>query len=245
MRRTAANDNNLKTVPTIVSVDEEGPLIDLGRKYFEDPGCKTWKMYRLYEPYLLPHREGKVRMLELGVHTGASLMVWHEFFKDAVIAGLDLLPLQRDLPEGVRFYQGGQEDLGLLTRISEEMAPEGWDIIIDDASHLASPTRASFWHLFTNHLRPGGLYFIEDWGTGYWDDWEDGSSYQERESEEPHRYLSHDHGMVGFVKQLVDEAGRNAIHKTSGLPSERRTMFDHMCITPGFVVVQKKLLGWD
>ncbi|OPX67316.1 MAG: hypothetical protein A4E30_00034 [Methanomassiliicoccales archaeon PtaB.Bin215] len=245
MRRTAANDNNLKTVPTIVSIDEEGPLIDLGRKYFEDPGCKTWKMYRLYEPYLLPHRERKVRVLELGVHTGASLMVWHEFFRDATIAGLDLQPLQRDLPDGVRFYQGGQEDLGLLTRISEEMAPEGWDIIIDDASHLASPTRASFWHLFTNHLRPGGLYFIEDWGTGYWDDWEDGSSYQERGSEDPRRYLSHDHGMVGFVKQLVDEAGRNAIHKTSALPSERRTMFDHMCITPGFVVVKKKRLGWD
>jgi len=91
----------------------------------------------------------------------------------------------------------------------------------------------------------GGLYFIEDWGTGYWDNWEDGSSYQERVSEDPKRCLSHDHGMVGFIKQLVDETGRNAIHRTSDLPSERRTMFNHMCINPGFVMVQKKRLGWD
>ncbi len=114
---------------------------------------------------------------------------------------------------------------------------------IDDTSHAGSLTKASFWHLFVNHLKPGGLYFIEDWGTGYWDDWEDGKSYQELASEDPHRFPGHDHGMVGFVKQLVDESGRNAIHRTSALPSERRTMFDHMVLTPGFVMMQKKKLG--
>lgn len=67
-------------------------------------------MYRLYEPHLLPYRDQKVTVLEPGVHTGASLIVLYEFFKDASIAGLDLLPLRRDLPEGVRFHQGSQDD---------------------------------------------------------------------------------------------------------------------------------------
>lgn len=37
--------------------------------------------------------------------------------------------------------------------------------------------RASFWHLFDNQLKSGGMYVIEDWGTGYWDKWLDGVSY--------------------------------------------------------------------
>ena len=225
---------------------EEGPiesLVDLGKRYYEDPGCKTWKMYRFYEPYLLPLRKDKINILELGVHTGCSLMMWNEYFPHATIAGLDLVPVKRELPPRVHFHCGGQDDLDLLTEISHRHAPEGWDIIIDDASHIGSLTKTSFWHLFRNHLKAGGLYFIEDWGTGFWDDWVDGKIYQEDIPDEPNRFPSHDHGMVGFVKQLVDEAGRNAIHRTSDLPSERRTMFDHMVINPGFAMVQKKKPG--
>src|SRR5438309_8699047 len=54
---------------------------------------------------------------------------------------------------------------------SGETAPEGFDVIIDDCSHIGELTRISFWHLFEHHLKPGGLYVIEDWSTGYWDSW--------------------------------------------------------------------------
>lgn len=55
----------------------------------------------------------------------------------------------------------------MLTSIAQEIAPEGFDIIIDDCSHIGELTKVSFWHLFTHHLKPGGIYAIEDWGTGY------------------------------------------------------------------------------
>jgi len=41
---------------------------------------------------------------------------------------------------------------------------------------LNALTRRSFWHFFQHHLKPGGLYVIEDWGTGYWSDWPDGAA---------------------------------------------------------------------
>jgi hypothetical protein len=41
------------------------------------------------------------------------------------------------------------------------------DLVIDDASHLYDPTRASFEALFPR-LRPGGLYVIEDWAWAHW-----------------------------------------------------------------------------
>jgi spermidine synthase len=54
--------------------------------------------------------------------------------------------------------------------VARKTAPEGFDIIIDDASHFGDLTKIAFWHLFDNHLKPSGLYVIEDWGTGYWSD---------------------------------------------------------------------------
>lgn len=221
--------------------DNESTLTSIGSLYYDDPGCKTWHLYNWYEPYFTPFREKNIRLLELGVHTGCSLMVWNDFFSRAEIAGLDLIPPKRDLPPRAHFYQGSQDDLALLSKISNEIAPDGWDIIIDDASHQGSLTKSSFWHLFNNHLKPGGLYFIEDWGTGYWDDWEDGKSFKEEQPKAPNHFPSHDFGMVGVVKQLVDEAGRDAIHKTSAELPERLTKFDNMLINPGFVMIKKRL----
>lgn len=221
--------------------DKEGPLTSIGKLYYDDPGCKTWHLYNWYEPYFLPFRDKDVRLLELGVHTGCSLMVWHDFFSRAEIAGLDIRPPKRVLPPRTHFYKGSQDDLALLSNMSKEIAPEGWDIIIDDASHQGSLTKTSFWHLFINHLKPGGYYFIEDWGTGYWDDWEDGKSVQNMKPEAPNHFPSHDYGMVGVIKELVDEAGMDAIRKKSTDPASRLTMFDHMVVNPGFVMVRKRL----
>jgi hypothetical protein len=64
--------------------------------------------------------------------------------------------------------------------VARKTAPEGFDIIIDDASHFGDLTKIAFWHLFDNHLKPSRLYVIEDWGTGYWSDWTDGKTYRPR-----------------------------------------------------------------
>jgi len=46
--------------------------------------------------------------------------------------------------------------------------PEGWDIIIDDASHYPPHQIISFQNLWPK-LRPGGLYVVEDIETSYVD----------------------------------------------------------------------------
>jgi SAM-dependent methyltransferase len=136
---------------------------------------------RNYEEYFRPLLDRDVRLLELGVLKGGSLLLWRDYFERGVIAGLDLNPAQIEDPTGrIRLYQGGQQETELLDRIARECAPEGFDVIIDDCSHVGELARVSFWHLFENHLKPGGLYVIEDWGTGYWDFWPDGVSYRPR-----------------------------------------------------------------
>jgi len=207
------------------------------------------------------------------------LLLWRDHFPKGTIVGLDLNPIQLPDDTGRVFtYQGPQQDTQLLDRLARERAPEGFDIIIDDCSHIAAYTRASFWHLFDHHLKPGGLYVIEDWGTGYWGDWPDGSAYRTRRRGagfDPvlHRWTlrladlkpstdrlplvgpalrllkrallerqcrSHDAGMVGFVKELVDECGISVATDPRGSPPPRASRFRDLRVTPGQVFVTKE-----
>ena len=218
-----------------------------------------------YEEHFAPFVDKEVRLLELGIHKGGSLQLWRDYFPKGGIAGLDLMPVTLEDASGrIRTYQGLQQDTDLLDRIARETAPEGFDIIIDDCSHIGEPTRISFWHLFENHLKPGGIYAIEDWGTGYWDRWVDGRNYRpgrpslrsrllsfiERLRSGPkwrkriskrrnalQRFPSHDYGMVGFVKELIDECGTDSI--TQFESARRGSRFESMNVSPGQVVIVK------
>lgn len=140
-----------------------------------DPQYKSITYLPVYESYLGAFRDKPFTLLELGVAQGASLMMWATNFPKATIVGLDIrLPTRDNWPANVHLYQGDQTDSSLLGRIAHEHAPLGFDIIIDDASHIGDLTCLSLDCLYRTHLAHGGLYFIEDWGTGYWSDWPDG-----------------------------------------------------------------------
>jgi len=50
----------------------------------------------------------------------------------------------------------------LRSILDEDFGDADLDVVIDDASHLYTPSLATFEVLFPR-LRPGGLYFLEDW----------------------------------------------------------------------------------
>lgn len=235
---------------------------------------------RNYDEYFKPLQNSDVRLLELGVYHGGSLLLWRDYFARGLIAGLDLNPVEIDDASGrIRFYQGQQQDTELLDCIARETAPDGFDIIIDDCSHIGELTRVSFWHLFDNHLKRGGMYVIEDWGTGYWESWPDGVAYRQPPPPESsllqhrirraftrlrenrtvsrlplaakllhvakravHRrqFRSHDFGMVGFVKELIDECGMADItHPVNGNAPPRASKFREMRISTSHLFVIK------
>ncbi|MEH3138876.1 MAG: hypothetical protein PGN37_01600 [Mycobacterium kyogaense] len=213
--------------------------------------------------------ERDIALLELGVQRGGSMHLWRDLFPKGQIAGLDLnvIPVE-DTSGRIHVYQGFQQDKEVLDRIAAEVAPNGFDIVIDDASHLGEYTRDSFWHLFRHHLKPGGIYVIDDWGCAYWNEWADGhkfggsraalGDFSETPAEAPAtigyrerarrtvrgaarpvaakvpdkyrptleklymrvegaaiqtRFKSHDYGMAGFVKQLVDAVSIGSIDR--------------------------------
>lgn len=206
-----------------------------------------------YDPMLAPWLDKEITLLEIGVRTGGSLELWRDYFERGTIAGIDIaLPKDFTATERIHLFEGSQADPEFLTLVANEIAPDGFDIIIDDASHIGELTKAAFWHLFENHLKPGGMYVIEDWGTGYWDDWPDGKSleldhYTESKnarqvSEEKTPMPGHNYGMVGFIKQLVDEQGAHDVtRKNYKGRIERWSKFESMTITPSIVFIKKPM----
>jgi hypothetical protein len=208
-----------------------------------------------YEPFLAPYVDAPVKLLELGIHRGGSLRLWRDYFARGSIVGIDAHAEPASWnEERIRVYRGLQQDTAFLSRVAQETAPEGFDIIIDDASHVGALSRTTFWHLLPHHLKPGGLYVIEDWGTGYWADWPDGQSYRPRTRARSlllsglrrlgllRRVAVHTHcyGMVGFIKELVDEQGMHDLSRRTlhGSPV-RGPALSSVTITPSAVFVKK------
>jgi len=201
-----------------------------------------------YDPVLKPWVGKEVTLLELGIHKGGSLKLWRDYFPLGKIVGIDLnMPETITAENNIHMYRGNQADTAFLSRVAGEIAPDGFDIIIDDASHVGELSKISFWHLFDNHLKPGGLYVIEDWTTGYWDNWPDGKSLDMNTFFQPIvKYdpsvpmLCHSYGMVGLVKQLVDEqAAKDVTRKNFRGSPLRKSKFEKMIITPSIVFVTK------
>ena len=192
----------------------------------------------VYDLFLSRWTDKDIKLLEIGIHKGGSLQLWRDYFPRGTIAGVDLeLPPGFIPGERIQLFKGSQADTQFLSQVAKSIAPEGFDIVIDDASHIGELSKTTFWHLFHHHLKPGGLYAIEDWGTGYFDDFPDGNKFDPKPSAlDP--FPCHSHGMVGFIKELVDEqaAGSIALGRKEQF---RLSLFESLLVTEGVVLITK------
>lgn len=124
-----------------------------------------------YAPYLEPRRDEPLTLLEIGVMQGASLRMWHDYFPRALVVGIDVVleaPGLDGLAPAVRTARVDQSDDAQLRRFAEDLRAErgGFDLVIDDGSHLCRHQILSFKTLFP-FVKPGGVYFVEDVTTSY------------------------------------------------------------------------------
>lgn len=138
-------------------------LEDVARKHgadkFEHGYCPHYQAH-------LPHRLDKFTMLEIGVAKGASMFMWHEWFKNATIIGIDNNPDILDIPNDgfTLFHSDG-------TRQHEQLDTYKFDIVIDDGSHTSGDIIKSF-KLYWPKLNSGGIYVVEDLATQFDQFWE-------------------------------------------------------------------------
>jgi hypothetical protein len=100
--------------------------------------------------------------------------------------------------------KGDQNDPEFMASLGERIGPI--DIVIDDGSHVNEHVITSFDALF-GHVRPGGLYVIEDLQSSYWPGW-GGSSGD----------TAGPGTSIGFLKTLLD-----GLHHQEQVHPEPRT----------------------
>ena len=122
-------------------------------------------------------------ILELGMWDGGSIAFWFEYFKPDKLVGVDVQQKEdsqyfkrykssRSLENNIKTYWGtDQGNSALLRQIVRTEFQGSLDLVIDDASHMYVPTKKSFETLFPL-LRSGGLYIIEDWAWGHWQEFQ-------------------------------------------------------------------------
>jgi cephalosporin hydroxylase len=114
-----------------------------------------------YEKLFSPRREDIIRILEIGIYSGASLLAWADYFThpEAQIVGVDittehiLSPLDNPKVQMHIFDATVKENIDKIAG--------NFDFIIDDGSHMIVHQMRSF-ELLKDRINPGGVYIIED-----------------------------------------------------------------------------------
>jgi hypothetical protein len=109
-----------------------------------------------------------LKLLEIGIGSGESVLLWEKYFPNADLHFLDIEPASEFLPASERFHYY-QCDQGNPLNLIEFAKKSGgnFDVIIDDGGHEMEQQQVSFKTLFP-HLKKGGMYIIEDLHTSYW-----------------------------------------------------------------------------
>jgi hypothetical protein len=138
-------------------------LTSLGAMYQTDKVAHGFCAF--YYIHLALVRPDVRKVLEIGVHRGASLRMWRDFFPNAVIHGFEQHVAIDPLPDRIILHQGDQACRESLRQLLSA-AGSGFDLIVDDGGHTMAQQQVSLGVLFP-HLRPGGLYAVEDLHTSF------------------------------------------------------------------------------
>lgn len=139
-------------------------LDELAIAFGTDKSSRVHHFTKHYEVYFELLRDLPLKVLEVGVQSGASLRMWKQYFPKAQIYGVDFYDLGVMDEDRIKIFRGESSD----PKVLEEALLQGpFDIIIDDASHQNEPTLKCFEYLFPR-MKPGGVYVIEDTTCMYW-----------------------------------------------------------------------------
>lgn len=221
------------------------PLFDYAKSFVsDDPTTKPLYYYGYFDEYFQKNKISPKTILEIGVFKGESTKVFSKVFPDAKIVALDFRLREIDFSgcPNVKYIQADQTDIQKLSEIISREFPQGIDLVIEDASHVGAKSHATFFGVFP-FLKDRGVYIVEDWGTGYRDDWEDGKMFEpcvpDMDADGPNRIRSHDFGMVGFVKSLVDLTHETAIRTNSSEPPRASSRLESLEFRESVCIARK------
>jgi len=97
--------------------------------------------------------------IDRSVTDAPSMRMWHEYFPNAKLYGVDISDFSELQTERFKFVRADCGDAAQLQKVVDLGVP--FDVVIDDGSHAPFHQQRAFLSLFPT-VRPGGLYIIED-----------------------------------------------------------------------------------
>ena len=122
-----------------------------------------WALWKLMSVY--PRR-----IMELGIDTGGSLLLWNDMFAPDLVVGLDINVYHSGLErlrefDNIQIHPFDQYDPNTLVSIIHKLNTN-FDLIIDDCRHDVEGAFGCM-DILWPRLNVGGAYVIEDWN----DEW--------------------------------------------------------------------------
>lgn len=168
-RRIALRRNDLRERAAVLRHSRD--LIWLGQHFKTDKWDPHWYM-RHYAKHFAELRRKPINLLEIGVggyddpnEGGNSLRAWKAYFTKGQIYGIDIYDKKGLEEKRIHTFRGSQTDEVFLRDLVHRSG--GFDIVIDDGSHVNADVIRSFGILFPL-LRNPGIYVVEDTQTSYW-----------------------------------------------------------------------------
>lgn len=190
-------------------------------------GCHWYTQH--YQRYFSPLRLRRLNLLEIGVggyqdadEGGASLRMWKAYFRRSQIVGIDLYDKRHFSEHRIDVRQCDQTDAEGLTRLSEQYG--GFDIIIDDGSHISEHIIQTF-HVLFPLLRANGIYAVEDLQTSYWPTWGGGMNKAQTS--------------MSFFKGLIDGLNHVEFPQADYTPSYFDQNIVEMAFFHNLVIIRK------
>ena len=125
-----------------------------------------------YQKHFRHMKLKKLNILEIGIggydnpkFGGASLRMWRSYFLRGKIYGIDIYDKSFHDEFRIKTFVSSQIDENFLKKLNNEVG--GFDIIIDDGSHINEHVVKTFQILFPL-LKSKGIYVVEDTQTSYW-----------------------------------------------------------------------------
>lgn len=144
-------------------------LTNISKKYKDTTDKGPFTSYdikhnytEIYDKLISPYRtKQNIKLLEIGVRWGGSLLMWKDFLPNAEIYGVDINPIDNKNVLCCNRIHVFQFDAYDSEQIAKNLGDLKFDIIIDDGSHRLQDQiqMINLWH---TRLENEGVLIIED-----------------------------------------------------------------------------------
>ena len=113
----------------------------------------------LYQDLLIHKKESALNVLEIGIYQGGSIKLWHDFFTNATVYGLDIMPMDSvwdTLKNNERIVLHSCDAYDNVDKFNMK-----FDFMLDDGPHTLL-SMIQFIKMYTPLMTDDGLFVIED-----------------------------------------------------------------------------------